>query len=270
MQQSSSQLHTIYLALGTNLGDRGARLRKAEERLRDAVVVERMSSVYETEPVGEVLEQRPFFNAVVRVETRLGPLALLDACKAVERAFGRTQAGEHGYVKDGPRPIDVDVLLLGAEEFSSKRLTLPHREVLTRRFVMVPLLELDPVLELPGRGLISDHLERLDGQDVETVYREAVRAVERVREGMPIFFLCDTHRLHGHYIGDPQVYRSKEDIEDAREHDPLERTRPQLDISDEEQDALEEEIREIVEASVEFAKNGTDPDPEDALKFVYA
>jgi acetoin:2,6-dichlorophenolindophenol oxidoreductase subunit alpha len=111
---------------------------------------------------------------------------------------------------------------------------------------------------------------RVYGQDVAEVYRQAVRAIERVREGIPIFFLCDTHRLHGHYIGDPQVYRPKEDIEDARSHDPLELLRPQLDLSDEEVDALEEEIREIVEGSVEFAKNGTDPDPEDALKYVYA
>jgi acetoin:2,6-dichlorophenolindophenol oxidoreductase subunit alpha len=112
---------------------------------------------------------------------------------------------------------------------------------------------------------------RLYGQDVETVYREAVRAVERVREGMPLFFLCDTYRLHGHYIGDPQVYRSKEDIEDARDnHDPIDITRRQLELPDDDLEALEDEIREIVERSVEFARNGTDPDPEDALKNVYA
>ena len=73
------------------------------------------------------------------------------------------QAGEDGYVKDGPRPIDVDVLLLGERAYASERLTLPHREVLTRRFVMVPLLELDPFLELPGRGPRLRRLERLDG-----------------------------------------------------------------------------------------------------------
>jgi 2-amino-4-hydroxy-6-hydroxymethyldihydropteridine diphosphokinase len=113
-----------------------------------------------------VLDQRAFYNACVRIETALDPEGLLDACKAVERAFGRKQAGEDGYVKHGPRAIDVDLLLLGMSTFASERLTLPHREVLTRRFVMVPLLELDPALELPGRGLVSDHLERLEGQDV--------------------------------------------------------------------------------------------------------
>ena len=100
--------------------------------------------MYETEPVGEVLDQRAFYNAVLRVETRLGPERLLDACKAVERAFGRTLEGEDGYVKHGPRAIDVDLLLLGEVEYSSERLTLPHREVMTRRFVLVPLLELAP------------------------------------------------------------------------------------------------------------------------------
>ena len=112
---------------------------------------------------------------------------------------------------------------------------------------------------------------RVYGQDVEGVYREAVQAVERVREGRPVFFLCDTWRLHGHYIGDPQVYRSKEDIEDAAQnHDPLEIARRQLDLSDDELEGLESEIAEIVEGAVEFAKNGTDPDPEDALRNVYA
>ena len=83
------------------------------------------SSVYETEPVGEVLDQREFLNACVRIETELEPEALLDACKAVERALGR----EPGGVRHGPRPIDVDVLLLGDVEYESERLRLPHREV---------------------------------------------------------------------------------------------------------------------------------------------
>jgi 2-amino-4-hydroxy-6-hydroxymethyldihydropteridine diphosphokinase len=156
-----------YLGLGSNVGERRLNLQASVEMLwAHDVVVLASSSVYETEPIGEVPDQRAFYNAVLRVETALDPLALLDACKAVERAFGRKQVGEHGYVKDGPRPIDVDVLLLGTDGFASERLTLPHREVLTRRFVMVPLLELDPALELPGRGRVSDWLERLDGQDV--------------------------------------------------------------------------------------------------------
>ena len=156
-----------YLGLGSNVGDRRLNLQATIELLwTHHVVVLASSAVYETEPVGEVLDQRSFYNACVRIETELPPEKLLDACKAVEHAFGRVQAGERGYVKHGPRAIDVDLLLLGEVEYSSERLVLPHREVMTRRFVLVPLLELAPDLELPGRGRASDALERIDGQDV--------------------------------------------------------------------------------------------------------
>jgi TPP-dependent pyruvate/acetoin dehydrogenase alpha subunit len=113
---------------------------------------------------------------------------------------------------------------------------------------------------------------RIDGQDVETVYREAVQAVEEVRSGDgPVFFLCDTWRLRGHYIGDPQVYRSKDEIAEAAEqHDPLDRTRPRLELSDDDLEEFDAEVRAEVERAVEFARNGTDPAPEDALKNVYA
>jgi 2-amino-4-hydroxy-6-hydroxymethyldihydropteridine diphosphokinase len=99
----------------------------------------------------------------VKVETALDPERLLDACKAVEHALGRTLAGEPGYVHHGPRPIDVDLLLLGGREHSSERLTLPHREVTARRFVLIPLLELAPDLEVPGRGRAAGFL-RDDGE----------------------------------------------------------------------------------------------------------
>ncbi|CAA9498260.1 MAG: 2-amino-4-hydroxy-6-hydroxymethyldihydropteridinepyrophosphokinase [uncultured Solirubrobacteraceae bacterium] len=121
------------------------------------------SSAYETEPVGEVLDQRAFLNACLRVETALGPEALLDACKAVERELGRAPGG----VRHGPRPIDVDLLLLGDAEYRSERLTLPHAEVRSRRFVLVPLLELDPDLVLPGGERAADALAALgSGQAV--------------------------------------------------------------------------------------------------------
>ncbi len=156
-----------YLGLGSNIGDRRLNLQATVELLwTHDVIVLASSSLYETEPVGEVPDQRAFYNACVRVETRLKPEPLLDACKAVERAFGRIQAGEDGYVKDGPRAIDVDLLLLGDAEYSSERLTLPHREVTSRRFVLVPLLELCPTLEVPGRGLAADALAALTGQGV--------------------------------------------------------------------------------------------------------
>ena len=97
------------------------------------------SSVYETAPQGEVTDQPDFLNACLRVRTALGPEELLDASKAVERELGRAPGG----VRHGPRPIDVDVLLLGDLEFRSERLALPHPEVTSRRFVLEPLLELD-------------------------------------------------------------------------------------------------------------------------------
>jgi 2-amino-4-hydroxy-6-hydroxymethyldihydropteridine diphosphokinase len=153
-----------YLGLGSNVGDRRAQLLAAVAALPShGIEVLASSSVYETEPVGEVLDQREFLNACVRVECALEPLELLDACKAVERALGR----EAGGLRHGPRPIDVDVLLLGDRVFESGRLTLPHREVVSRRFVLVPLLELDPGLRIPGGGRAADALEALgSGQDV--------------------------------------------------------------------------------------------------------
>src|SRR5919107_3013229 len=153
-----------YLGIGSNVGDRRANLQAAVEDLwAHDVVVLASSSVYETEPVGEVVDQRDFYNACLRIETPLDPEALLDACKAVERALGR----EPGGVRHGPRPIDVDVLLLGDLQHESDRLRLPHREVLTRRFVLVPLLELDGDLELADGGRAADALAALGpGQDV--------------------------------------------------------------------------------------------------------
>ena len=156
-----------YLGLGSNVGDRRGHLLDAVRALPDhGVDVLASSSVYETQPVGLVLDQRDFYNACLRIETAHGPEGLLDACKAVERVLGR----EPGGVRHGPRPIDIDVLLLGDLEYSSDRLTLPHPEVVSRRFVLVPLLELDPGLTLPGGRALSDALEALGpGQEVQRV-----------------------------------------------------------------------------------------------------
>jgi len=119
--------------------------------------------VYETEPQGEILDQPDFFNAVIEVETELGPEELLDACKVVEVEAGRMIGGP----RHGPRTIDVDVLLLGDLHHQSDRLTLPHRDILARRFVLEPLLELDPELTLPDGTLIRDELPQVAGQRVE-------------------------------------------------------------------------------------------------------
>ena len=153
---------TGYLGLGSNLGDRRAQLQAAADALpAHGVAVTGSSSLYETDPVGDVLDQPDFLNACLRVSTALGPEALLDAVKGVERQLGRVQAGDEGYVRHGPRPIDVDVLLLGDIAWSSDRLVLPHPGLLERRFVLIPLLELDFDLVTPGGERLADALARL-------------------------------------------------------------------------------------------------------------
>ncbi len=153
-----------YLGLGSNVGERRANLQGAVEALRrGGVEVLGASSVYETEPVGLVPDQPDFYNAALQIQTGAEPEELLDMCKAVERELGRTPGGP----RHGPRPIDVDLLLLGSLEYHSERLTLPHAEVRSRRFVLVPLLELDPGLTLPDGTRLQDALDQLGpGQEV--------------------------------------------------------------------------------------------------------
>ena len=150
-----------HLGLGSNVGDRRANLQAAVDALpAHGVAVLASSSVYETEPVGELLDQPDFYNACLRVRTALAPEALLDACKAVERELGRIAGG----VRHGPRPIDVDLLLLGEEIHRSERLCLPHEQVASRRFVLTPLVELAPDLVIPGVGSAADALAALDDE----------------------------------------------------------------------------------------------------------
>ena len=158
-----------YLGLGSNVGDSAAHLRSAVERLRAAgLEIEAVSRSYVTEPVGEILDQPDFLNAAIRIRTDLGPEPLLDVCKAVEADEGRRSGGP----RHGPRVLDVDLLLLGEHELRTARLTLPHREVTSRRFVLVPLLELDPGLTLPNGTSLASALESLgDGERVEPAGR---------------------------------------------------------------------------------------------------
>jgi 2-amino-4-hydroxy-6-hydroxymethyldihydropteridine diphosphokinase len=154
-----------YLGLGSNIGDRRGHLQAAVRELpAHGVEVVASSSVYDTEPVGLVLDQPEFLNACLAIETALAPDELLAACKAVERVVGRAAGG----VRHGPRVIDVDVLLLSSLVYESERMTLPHAEVTSRRFVLVPLLELDAALTLPSGEPLADALRALGstGQDV--------------------------------------------------------------------------------------------------------
>jgi len=150
-----------YLGLGSNIGDRRGQLAAAVAALpRHGVRTLASSSTYETEPVGEILDQPDFLNACLRIATAHGPEALLDACKAVERELGRSTTPP--VPRHAPRPIDVDLLMLGDLAYASERLRLPHAEVTTRRFVLIPLLELDPELATPDGTRLADALAALD------------------------------------------------------------------------------------------------------------
>jgi acetoin:2,6-dichlorophenolindophenol oxidoreductase subunit alpha len=130
-----------------------------------------------------------------------------------------------------------------------------------------------PIDDIAKRALAYDmRAVKVDGQEVEDVHAAAADALEHARSGDgPVFLAVETHRLAGHYIGDPQVYRPKEELPELREtRDPITKLRERLDLSDEEFEAVDREVTEIVEESVRFAKAGTDPKPEDALKYVYA
>lgn len=158
-----------YLGLGSNVGDSAGHLRAAIELLAErGVEVDAVSSAYVTEPVGEILDQPDFLNAAIRIRTGLEPEDLLDLCKEVEAERGRAlDAPRHS-----PRPLDVDLLLLGDLELRTERLTLPHPETTSRRFVLAPLLELDPELTLPDGTILAAAFARLpDTQRVELAAR---------------------------------------------------------------------------------------------------
>ena len=116
------------------------------------------SSTYDTDPVGEVLDQRSFLNACLRVSTALAPLELLAAVKGLERQLGRST----GQPRHGPRTIDIDILLLGDLELRHEQMTLPHEQLLRRRFVLIPALELDIEMATPAGERLADALATLD------------------------------------------------------------------------------------------------------------
>ena len=152
-----------FLGLGSNVGDRLANLRAAREALAGrGIEVVGSSSAYETEPQGEVLDQPDFLNACLAIETELGPERAAEACKEMERELGR----EPGGVRHGPRPIDVDVLLLGDIELRSDERDAAAPRDHDRRFVLEPLLELEPGLTLPDGTSLRALLPRVTDQRV--------------------------------------------------------------------------------------------------------
>jgi 2-amino-4-hydroxy-6-hydroxymethyldihydropteridine diphosphokinase len=149
-----------FVGLGSNLGEREVTLRAAIGRLRGLPDVEviQVSSFRDTEPVGPV-DQPRFLNGAVELETGLTPRALLGALLELERAFGRDRSAGPAH---GPRTLDLDLLLYGAETIDEPLLNVPHPRLQERRFVLEPLAELDPDLEVPGQGSVQTLLARLD------------------------------------------------------------------------------------------------------------
>lgn len=145
-----------YVGLGSNLGDREGMLRRALELLGRRLEVTGVSSLRETEPVG-LLDQPRFVNAVARVATKLSPRGLLDVLLAVEQELGRVRMERWG-----PRTLDLDLLLYGDQCVDEPGLKVPHPRLHERRFVLEPLVELDPGLVVPGRGRVSELLSKLD------------------------------------------------------------------------------------------------------------
>src|SRR6266498_3666888 len=142
-----------FVGLGSNLGERTETLRAAIGRLRGLAEVEvkGVSSFRDTEPV-DYLDQPRFLNGAVELETELSARELLDALLALERAFGRDRSGSPPH---GPRTLDLDLLLYGEETIDAPGLEVPHPRLHERGFVLEPLAELDPSLEVPGKGPVQ-------------------------------------------------------------------------------------------------------------------
>jgi 2-amino-4-hydroxy-6-hydroxymethyldihydropteridine diphosphokinase len=153
-------LTRVFVGLGSNLGDREGMLRRAVEAVSELpeTEVSRVSTLRDTEPVG-IVDQPRFLNGVVEVETELSPRELLEGMLAIERSLGRVRSG---VPPGGPRTIDLDLLLYGDVRIAEPGLEVPHPRLHERRFVLEPLAEVDPALEVPGRGLVEALLAELD------------------------------------------------------------------------------------------------------------
>ncbi len=151
------------IALGSNLGERLQRLQGGVAAIEDTpeVKIVAISSVYETTPVDSPPESGPYLNAVVLIDTTLTVHQLLDRALAIEDAFGRDRS-----VKNAPRTLDVDLIVVGQRVADDDRLTLPHPRAHERAFVLVPWVEIDPEGEIPGKGFAADLLSDLDTSGV--------------------------------------------------------------------------------------------------------
>lgn len=152
---------TAYIGIGSNVGDRAGFCRRAVESLTlsEGVTVVKVSSLYETAPLGGP-PQRSFINLVAKVETDLDPRGLLEVCKQLEQRMGR----EPSDIRWGPRVVDLDILLYGSEKVSEPDLEIPHARLKERRFALVPLLEIEPDVTDPWETRLEDALPEAEGE----------------------------------------------------------------------------------------------------------
>jgi 2-amino-4-hydroxy-6-hydroxymethyldihydropteridine diphosphokinase len=163
----SGQQEKVYLALGSNRGDREQQLEQARNLVAEAVQIEAVSPIYITEPWG-YQDQDDFLNQVIEGSTELEPLELLRFVKEIEEQMGREETFRYG-----PRVIDLDILLFGQRTCSGPDLEIPHPRMTERAFVMIPLRDLAPELVIPGKHrTVREIAEELD-QSGLALYLEA-------------------------------------------------------------------------------------------------
>jgi 2-amino-4-hydroxy-6-hydroxymethyldihydropteridine diphosphokinase len=165
VRQSARLPQAAYVGLGANLGDPIRQVQQALCELGElpATRLVTQSSLYRTEPVGYA-DQPSFVNAVAQLETSLAPRALFDELKQIEQRHGRLRG-----IPNGPRSLDLDLLVFAGQVSRDEKLTIPHPRMHMRAFVLVPLAEIAAELEVPGRGRVVDLLQAVDRQGVEKI-----------------------------------------------------------------------------------------------------
>lgn len=155
---------TAYLSLGSNLGDRLDYLRRGLRAISSLGSITALSSVYETAPVGDTSDPKPYLNMAIRLETEWNPEELLSELKAIERKIGRRDA-----TRNMPRELDIDLALYNGLTLKTERLELPHPRMRERRFVLEPLVEIEPDLVLPDGAKAIDLLSLVLDQEAAKI-----------------------------------------------------------------------------------------------------